>query len=190
MNYPKGVKVIENKNYRYDNRGMILEEDINLSNQYYINKKIAYIYKRPTPIQATKTEYRNNKKIIKEAFFKESSTTDYNGLYKGIYIDFEAKETRSKTSFPLSNIHNHQIEHLTNVLDNGGLAFFIIRFTTLDKTFLLTAKDFIEYFQTSKRKSIPLDYFNERAYLIKEGYNIRLDYIKIVDILLGGTNEC
>lgn len=189
MDYPKGVKVIKNKDYRYDNRGMILEEDLNLTNQYYINNKIAYIYKRPTPIQVTKTEYRNNKKIIKEAFFKESSTTDYNGLYKGIYIDFEAKETKSKTSFPLGNIHDHQIKHLTNVLDNGGLAFFIIRFTSLNKTFLLTAKDFIEYFKDSKRKSIPLTYFVEKAHLIKESYNIRLDYIKIVDTLLGGTNE-
>ncbi|NLB39819.1 MAG: Holliday junction resolvase RecU, partial [Erysipelotrichaceae bacterium] len=32
------------------NRGMNLEEDINISNQYYIDKDIAVITKRPTPI--------------------------------------------------------------------------------------------------------------------------------------------
>ena len=30
----------------------------------------------------------------------------------GYYIDFEAKETKSTTSFALTNIHPHQIQHL------------------------------------------------------------------------------
>lgn len=59
--------------------------------------------------------------IIKEGFFKEPSTTDYNGLYNGKYIDFEAKETNNKTSFPLDNIHKHQIEHIRNVINNKGI---------------------------------------------------------------------
>ena len=117
MNYPKGIKTeknINSSNTKYDNRGMGLENDINITNQYYIEKKKAYIYKKPTPIQVTKIDYRNNSIVIKEGYFKEPSTTDYNGLYDGKYIDFEAKETNSKTSFPLSNIHKHQILHIKN----------------------------------------------------------------------------
>lgn len=50
--------------------------------------------------------------MINEAYFRTPSTTDYNGVYQGYYIDFEAKETKNKTSFPLNNIHDHQVEHM------------------------------------------------------------------------------
>ena len=189
MNYPKGIKNTANKSYiKFDNRGMGLEEDINITNQYYIDNNIAFIYKKPTPIQVTKVDYKNNSMIIKEGFFKEPSTTDYNGLYDGLYIDFEAKETTSKTSFPLANIHKHQINHIRNVINNGGIGFLIVRFTNLDKSFVLMGKDFIEYIDNNERKSIPLDYFEDKGYLIELSYMPRLDYLKIIDIIIGGKN--
>ena len=189
MNYPKGIKNTTNKSYiKFDNRGMGLEEDINITNQYYIDNNIAFIYKKPTPIQVTKVDYKNNSMIIKEGFFKEPSTTDYNGLYDGLYIDFEAKETTSKTSFPLANIHKHQINHIRNVINNGGIGFLIVRFTNLDKSFVLMGKDFIEYIDNNDRKSIPLEYFNDKGYLIELSYMPRLDYLKIIDNIIGGNN--
>ena len=73
MKYPGGVK-IDSHNFKqeinYGNRGMNLEDDINNTNQYYIDTKKAYIYKKPTPIQITKSEYTKNGIVIKEAFFK------------------------------------------------------------------------------------------------------------------------
>ena len=186
MNYPGGVskKNTNHDNTIYGNRGMSLEHDINLSNQYYIDNQIAYIYKKPTPIQITKVDYPSrNKAIIKEAFFKEPSTTDYNGLYKGKYIDFEAKETNNK-SFPLVNIHKHQIKHIRNIYQNGGICFLIVRFNKLNKTFILDSKDFLDFIDLNKRKSIPIDLFNEKGYLIETKYIPRLDYIKIVDKLM------
>ena len=189
MNYPKGIKNTTNKSYiKFDNRGMGLEEDINITNQYYIDNNIAFIYKKPTPIQVTKVDYKNNSMIIKEGFFKEPSTTDYNGLYDGLYIDFEAKETTSKTSFPLANIHKHQINHIRNVINNGGIGFLIVRFTNLDKNFVLMGKDFIDYIDNNDRKSIPIDYFNDKGYLIELSYMPRLDYLKIIDNIIGGKN--
>lgn len=192
MRYPTGVKKntkinLEVKKLSHKNRGMTLESDINSSNEYYRSIDKAYIYKKPTPIQITKVDYPSrDKTVIKEAFFTIPSTTDYNGLYKGKYIDFEAKETKSKTSFALTNIHPHQIEHIKNINNHGGIAFLIVRFTTINETYLLPAKKFLSFIETTDRKSIPLDYFREYAYLIKDGYMPIVDYLKIVDKLIGG----
>ena len=184
MNYPKGTKVTGVKNIQYSNRGMSLEEDINLTNQYYVEKNIAFIYKKPTPIQIVKVDYPSRSKaIIKEAYFKEPSTTDYNGLYKGYYIDFEAKETNN-TSFPLANIHKHQIKHIRNIYNNKGICFLIVRFIKKEKTFLLMAKDFINFLDNNNRKSIPYDFFEQNGYTIDLNYIPRLDYIKIIDKIL------
>ena len=192
MNYPNGIKKVNNTNpitkeTSYKNRGMTLEADINLSNEYYRDIDKAYIYKKPTPIKITKVDYPSrDKATIKEAFFTVPSTTDYNGIYKGKYIDFEAKETKSKTSFALNNIHPHQIKHIENINNNQGIAFLIVRFTSLSETYLLPAKQFLNFINTEKRKSIPREFFQTNAYLIKDNYNPRLDYLKIVDDIIGG----
>jgi recombination protein U len=188
MNYPKGVKQNNNNSYiRYDNRGMGLESDINITNQYYIDNGIADIYKKPTPIQVTKVDYKNNSIIIKEGFFKEPSTTDYNGLYNGHYIDFEAKETTNSTSFPLANIHNHQIIHIKNIINNGGIGFVIVRFTKLNKTFILMGKDLIDFVEKNERKSIPFSYFCDKGFIVNDGFVPRLDYLKVIENILGGS---
>ena len=96
------------------------------------------------------------------------------------------KETRSKTSFTLSNIHEHQIKHLKNISRHNGIAFLIVRFTTLNKTFLLRAEDLLSYIDNNERKSIPLEYFEEKGYLLKDGYNPRIDYLKVIDSIIGG----
>ena len=161
---------------------MNLENDLNDTNNYYLNNDIAIIYKKPTPITINKVDYKSRKDaVIKEAHFKVPSTTDYNGIYKGKYIDFEAKETKSETSFPLNNIHKHQIEHLIKIHNHGGIGFIIVRFTKLNKTYLLFIEELISFLDNNERVSIPINYFNEYAYLIKEGINPRLDYLKILD---------
>jgi len=193
MKYPKGVKannITQNHNVNYSNRGMDLEKEINLSNEYYRDNKIAYIYKKPTPIKVVDVDYPNRKEaIIKKAFFEKPSTTDYNGLYKGKYIDFEAKETLSTTSFPLSNIHKHQIQHIRDILSQDGICFLIVRFVKKNATFLLTGEDFISFIDNNDRKSIPLSYFIEKGYTIEDEYMPRINYIKIIDKLYGGAKN-
>ena len=164
------------------NRGMDLENDINLSNEYYRNKHIALITKRPTPINIVKVDYTKGARIT-DAYFEKQSTTDYNGVYKGRYIDFEAKNTKSKTSFPLSNIEKHQIEHLKMVLEQGGIAFFVIQFQSLNQVFLLDAKYVIEFYEHGERKSIPYAIFKEKAIEIKQGFAPRLEYIDAIEKL-------
>lgn len=179
INYPNNIIKTKGKTKPkiYGNRGMTLEAFLNDTNNYYREKEIALIYKKPTPIQVVK---QKNGKII-NAYFKTPSTTDYNGVYKGYYIDYEAKETTSKTSFPLANIHKHQIEHMKNVLKQKGICFLIIRFTHLDETYLLFAQDFIKYIERSNKKSIPIDFFKNNAYLIKDKLNPKIDYIEVID---------
>ena len=185
VNYPSGIKKrYENTVISYKNRGMSLESELNESNTYYKNEKVAFIYKKPTPIKLVKVDYHKN--LIKEGYFEKPSTTDYNGIYKGYYIDFEAKETTSKTSFPLSNIHPHQIEHIRNIKNAGGISFLIVRFTTLDKTYYLTGEDFLSFLEKETRKSIPISYFNENGFILKNTFQPRIDYLKIVDKIIGG----
>lgn len=167
-----------NTKTNYGNRGMVLESDINETNNYYLINNIAVIYKKPTPIKILHLDYNTNK--ITNAFFETQSTLDYNGVYKGRYIEFDAKETKSKTSFPLSNIHNHQIKHIENIINNDGICFLIVRFVSLDKTFLLFGQDLLEFINKEDRKSIPLSYFIDKCKSIKLKYSPRLDYLKII----------
>ncbi len=169
------------KKSNYANRGMSLEDDINITNEYYKINNIALIYKKPTPIKINKVDY--NKSKITDAFFAYASTLDYNGVYKGKYIEFDAKETQSKTSFALSNIHKHQLEHIRRVLYHKGIAFLIIRFINLNKNYLLPASILLDFIDNNTRKSIPLNFFEQKAYQIDIKYTPRLDYIKIIDIL-------
>ena len=170
----------------YGKRGMTLEDDINQSNKFYLNQNQAVIYKKPTPITIVKVNYPNREHaVIKEAYFKTPSTTDYNGIYKGKYIDFEAKETKL-TSFPLSNIHTHQINHLKKIEEHGGIGFLIVRFVKVNKTFLLESDKLFNFLENNKRKSIPLTYFEEHGYLIPDKYQPRVDYLQVIDKLYKG----
>lgn len=190
MNYPNGIKKIEKKENsllkNYKNRGMNLEKMLNDTNAYYITQEKAYIYKKPTPIKLVKVDYKNKK--IEEAYFEKPSTTDYNGIYKGKYIDFEAKETNNIKSFPLSNIHDHQIKHMQNIVKEKGICFLIVRFTKLNKIYLLMASDLFYYIKNNKSSTIPLTYFEEKGYSIKEKYIPSIDYLEIIDSI-GGLYE-
>ena len=85
----------------YAKRGMSLEDEINHSNQYYLARHIAVIHKKPTPVQLVKVDYpKRSAAVIREAYFRRPSTTDSNGVDRGYYLDFDAKETRNKNSFP------------------------------------------------------------------------------------------
>ena len=178
INYPnKKIVTKEKKEYvNYGKRGMNLEEAINMTNTYYLDQNIAVIYKKPTPIQIIKLDSKKGR--ITDAFFKSPSTTDYNGIYKDKYIDFEAKETQNKTSFPLANIGKHQVTHLKRVKEHGAIAFVIIQFSKLNEIYFLDANYLVAY---PDRKSISYSYIKEHVHLIEQGYFNSVDYLKIID---------
>ncbi len=175
MHYIRGL---DSKTY-YGKRGMVLEEDINETNRYYLDNDIAIIYKKPTPIKILKLDYSTNK--ITNAFFETQSTLDYNGVYKGRYIEFDAKETNNKTSFPIANIHMHQLKHIENIIRNKGFCFLIVRFNLINKTYLLMGSDLLDFIKKEERKSIPLSFFEDNCEKLELKYSPRLDYIKIID---------
>jgi recombination protein U len=184
INYPNKKKSTQSSTTSTANRGMNFEMMINKTNEFYLDNDIAIIHKKPIPIQIVNVDYlaRSAAKIT-EAYYKLPSTTDYNGIYKGSYIDFEAKETKSKTSFPLKNIHEHQIKHLESVKKHGGISFIIVYFSSLERIFLLDSEIIVRYYNElhQKRKSIPLQDFIDNAFEIKEGYRKPVDYLQIID---------
>lgn len=184
MNYPtkkapsNNVKTLDH----HSKLGMSLEHDVNVTNTYYLDKNLAVIYKKPTPIKIVKVDYasRNTAKIV-EAYYNEPSTTDYNGIYKGKYIDFEAKECHSKTSFPFTSIHLHQIMHLERCLKHGGVTFIILRMASFDETYLIKAEDFLDFYKGKSRKSLSYIWIKKHGYLINRTYSKPCDYLQVVD---------
>lgn len=195
VNYPNkpnrrlAVKRPTAQAVNFANRGMSFETAINKTNDYYLTRGRAVIHKKPTPIQIVKVDYpqRSRAKIV-EAYFRQASTTDYSGVYKGHYIDFEAKETRQKTSFPLKNFHQHQIDHMAQVVAQGGICFVLLHFSTQNLTFLLPAQALIPFYEDIKgQKSIPLDYIKKHGYAIEQGAFPQIPYLDIIDKnVLGG----
>ena len=195
VNYPHKLKAKSSINrpvpgiVNFANRGMSFEKMINESNNYYLSRGLAVIHKKPTPIQIVKVDYphRSRAKIV-EAYFRQASTTDYSGVYKGHYIDFEAKETRQKKSMPMKNFHSHQIEHMEAVLEQKGICFVLLHFSSLSETYLLPASYLIEFYKIDKGgKSMPLTYIQEHGYPIEMQQLPSIPYLEIIEQkLLGG----
>lgn len=180
------------ENIIFGNRGMSLEDEINQSNQYYLQQDTAVIHKKPIPIQIVQVDYpQRSAAVIKEAYFKQASTTDYNGVYRGYYLDFEAKETHNKTSFPLNNFHEHQITHMKSCIKQAGICFTIIKFTATQEVFLLPASILFNYWnnQENGRKSIPKSIIEKNGFKIKYHVKPLIPYLTIIDKLIENLHK-
>lgn len=153
-------------------RGMALEKRVNACNLIYRKKKLALIEKLELGFR-----------ITQQGVIPLKSTVDYRGMVKRnngtIGIAFDAKETKSKTSFPLKNIESHQIEYLRYVDMVGGEAYLLIHFTALheDEAFLVPISFILEYWDAqfeSGPKSIKYKYFDHK-HLTKIN-----DYLKLL----------
>ena len=202
INYPhKKTTIIKsakqlNRNEKeidFGRRGMSFEAQIVKANEYYLASNRAVIHKKPTPVQIVKVDYpKRSAATITEGYFKTPSTTDFNGVYQGVYIDFEAKETTNKTTFPLANVHAHQVKHIFAVAAQGGFAFLLVKFSVLDEVYLLTSDTLVHFWQEYEqriRKSIKREEFVRLGYLIPGNTYPSVDYLKIVDHLLKSTGS-
>ncbi|MBP3703142.1 MAG: Holliday junction resolvase RecU [Lachnospiraceae bacterium] len=110
-------------------RGSFLEELINLTNEKYKSGHLALIQKVPTPIKPIKIDQET--RHITLAYFDQKSTVDYIGVVQGIPVCFDAKECQTER-FPLSNIHEHQMEFMNEFEQQDGVAFYLIYFKSRD----------------------------------------------------------
>ena len=107
----------------YKNRGMLLEELINKTINFYNQEQIGYFAKNHLNVKFQKENCKN----FSNAFIKNKSTVDYYGIYQGKYITFEAKSTE-KNYLSFNNIKKHQHDHLQLIKKLGGIAFYLIFF--------------------------------------------------------------
>ncbi|WP_408956028.1 Holliday junction resolvase RecU [Natroniella sp. ANB-PHB2] len=166
----------------YGGRGKALENMIETSNRQYSFQNRAVIQKIPTPVKVLNINSRTGK--ITNGFYEKKSTVDYIGNYKGQAIAFDAKETRIETRFDLSNVKKHQYHYLKNWAANGGIAFLIIYFNSLDEAYYLPYGLLNEYWQgrlKGKRKSIPYQKIAKEEYKISSQGLVLLDYLEIID---------
>ena len=117
-------------------RGSTLEDLVNRTNEQYREKGLALIQKIPTPITPVRMDKEN--RHITLAYFEQRSTVDYIGAVQGIPVCFDAKECAADT-FPLANIHPHQVEFMQAFEKQGGVAFFLI-FYSHENQFSYTAQ--------------------------------------------------
>ncbi|MBQ0000976.1 MAG: Holliday junction resolvase RecU [Clostridiales bacterium] len=150
-------------------RGSTLEDLINRTNEQYREKGLALIQKIPTPITPVKMDKES--RHITLAYFEQRSTVDYIGAVQGYPVCFDAKEC-SVDTFPLANIHQHQVNFMRDFEKQGGLAFFLIFFSSDDIFYYLPFRDLMVFWdrmQEGGRKSFRREELKEEYYLPRKG---------------------
>lgn len=151
-------------------RGSGLEELINITNEKYREKKLALIQKIPTPIKPIQIDKAT--RHITLAYFDQRSTVDYIGAVQGIPVCFDAKECQSKT-FPIQNVHEHQVLFMQDFEDQGGIAFLILYFSAENRYFYLPFAQLVDFWNASKtghRKSFHMEDLDEAYEIQCQGY--------------------
>lgn len=164
------------------NMGMNFEKDITRCCDYYRENMIADIYKRPTPIKVVKMS-KTHPGMIEEAYFQEKSTTDFVGIYKAKYIDFECKET-IHDSIPYSMIREQQFRHLKTIIEMGGIGFFLVSFKTVQEVYLIDAKKILEEVEKKKHPGFKRSYFIENGIKVERSYNPPYKLVEAIDEMM------
>lgn len=146
-------------------RGSTLEDLINVTNEQYLEGHLALIQKIPTPIKPIEIDKEN--RHITLAYFDQKSTVDYIGVVQEIPVCFDAKECASDT-FPMMNIHDHQMAFMEEFERQGGIAFIILYYTQRDEMYYVPFKDIKKFYDRERRGGRKSFRFEE----IDAGYRI------------------
>ncbi|MQN01524.1 MAG: Holliday junction resolvase RecU [Lachnospiraceae bacterium] len=138
-------------------RGSSLEDCINHTNDVLREDGLALIQKIPTPI--TPIDIDKETRHITLAYFDKKSTVDYIGAVQGIPVCFDAKECREDT-FPMHNIHEHQMTFMEDFEKQDGISFFLIYFREHDTYYYLRFEEALKFWNRSRsggRKSLVIE---------------------------------
>lgn len=152
-------------------RGSTLEEFINRTNEHYSESGLALIQKIPTPITPVRIDKEH--RHITLAYFDKISTVDYIGAVQGIPVCFDAKECSADT-FPLQNVHEHQMNFMKKFEQQGGIAFLVIYFSTRDELYYMQYQQIRRFWdraQAGGRKSFRYNEMDPGWFMeLKNGY--------------------
>lgn len=168
-------------------RGSTLEELINRTNEHYQKAGLALIQKIPTPITPIKIDKQN--RHITLAYFEQKSTVDYIGAVQGIPVCFDAKECSTDT-FPLQNIHPHQITFMEEFEKQQGIAFFLLYYSHKNQLYYLTFQQMMRFWVRSLeggRKSFRYEEL-EPEYFMHQKQGIFVPYLDYLQKDLAGRN--
>lgn len=128
-------------------RGSTLEDLINRTNERYEELRLALIQKIPTPI--TPVQIDKEHRHITLAYFDKVSTVDYIGAVQGIPVCFDAKEC-SVDTFPLQNVHEHQMNFMEKFERQGGISFLIIFYSARNTLYYMKYKEIRKFWNRAR----------------------------------------
>ena len=138
------------------------------------------MHKIPTPI--TPIEIDKESKHITLAYFDQVSTVDYVGVAQGVPICFDCKECVADT-FPLQNVHAHQVKYMKDFEAQGGIAFLLIYYTSRDIIYYMNYPELAYFYERQEnggRKSIRFEELNG-ANFHRKSDNLYINYLEYVN---------
>ena len=100
-------------------------------------------------------------------WLRRISTIDYIGAVQGIPICFDAKECVAQT-FPLQNIHDHQVAFMEAFEKQQGIAFVLIYYSSKDILYYMRFAELKVFWDRAKnggRKSVRFDELDPRFFM-------------------------
>ena len=146
-------------------RGSTLEDFINRTNERYQQQGLALIQKIPTPITPVRMDKDHRQLTL--AYFDQRSTVDYIGAVQGIPVCFDAKEC-SMDTFPLHNIHEHQMTFMRDFEKQDGISFFLIYYSTKNLLYYMRFEEIEVFWERMKqggRKSGRFEELDEEYFM-------------------------
>lgn len=139
-------------------RGSTLEDMINRTNDQYREQGLALIQKIPTPITPVRMDKETRR--ITLAYFDQKSTIDYIGAVQGIPVCFDAKECKTDT-FPLANIHPHQIRFMADFEKQNGISFLLIFYSSRDEYYYLRYEELLRFWNRMEAGGLKRFHYEE-----------------------------
>ncbi|MCI6638871.1 MAG: Holliday junction resolvase RecU [Bilifractor sp.] len=157
-------------------RGSTLEDMINRTNDQYREQGLALIQKIPTPITPVRMDKETRR--ITLAYFDQKSTIDYIGAVQGIPVCFDAKECKTDT-FPLANIHPHQIRFMADFEKQNGISFLLIFYSSRDEYYYLRYEELLRFWNRMEAGGLKRFHYEELtpAFFLRKRAGVLVPYL-------------